>query len=372
MIAQEELHFLSELMTLEGLELPDLQGRIDVWTLIWSDFKHKLHRVAEAGEPFQCWRDEALARALVTRLLAEKLISVDELHRLQSQIGARPRYDILIVTPLEVELVAAKVAYESYVEGAQLRETRLAGQDIWEGTLPGRRQTVLKLGLTKVGRPRNVHMALLCQKLFAAADIGACVLVGMAGGRKGEVELGDVVTASYVLDYQGGAVVAQPGGTTKNEPECEQEAVHHRFFPLLDGFNPQSDRLSEAHATAVNTLRDAKWAVPNDASGRFSVHFRVIASGETVRRDAQKVDDLADWVTRRVAAVEMEGAGFSHACRSVDMPWCIFRGIADLQEPQKSKEWQPIASLNAALSLYAFLEQKLDVEVLRRVGSIQW
>jgi nucleoside phosphorylase len=80
-----------------------------------------------------------------------------------------------------------------------------------------------------------------------------------------------------------------------------------------------------------------------------SVHFGLIASGDTVMKSGEDRDEIA---TRDgVIAFEMEGAGvWEH------FPSLVIKGVCDYADSHKSKRWQGYAAATAAAVMKAFLE----------------
>jgi nucleoside phosphorylase len=80
-----------------------------------------------------------------------------------------------------------------------------------------------------------------------------------------------------------------------------------------------------------------------------SVHFGLIASGDTVMKSGEDRDEIA---TRDgVIAFEMEGAGvWEH------FPSLVIKGVCDYADSHKSKRWQGYAAVTAAAVMKAFLE----------------
>jgi len=115
----------------------------------------------------------------------------------------KPRADIAIVTVIETELAAAKLAYGIKPTDKESRD--VDGLRYWETTARGMDAgSELTIVVTMVGEARNVQMTNACHRLFNTYEVGACFLVGIAASLKDYVGLGDVVAAEdMVLDYEG-------------------------------------------------------------------------------------------------------------------------------------------------------------------------
>ena len=71
------------------------------------------------------------------------------------------------------------------------------------------------------------------------------------------------------------------------------------------------------------------------------IHYGLIASGNTVIKDAKFRDQLRDELG--ILCFEMEAAGLVN-----DFPCLVVRGICDYSDSQKNQDWQYYAALTAA------------------------
>ncbi|KAH0278781.1 purine and uridine phosphorylase, partial [Aureobasidium melanogenum] len=88
-----------------------------------------------------------------------------------------------------------------------------------------------------------------------------------------------------------------------------------------------------------------------------AVHFGLIASGNSLVKDALMRDSLA---SKGILCFEMEAAGLMN-----QFPCLVVRGICDYSDSHKNKQWQGYAALTAA----AYTKDLLKVMVPKRVES---
>ena len=143
--------------------------------------------------------------------------------------------------------------------------------------------------------------------------------VGVCGGRKGKVNLGDVVVSRVIQDYA--TELKAKGG--KLIDRCPHWDIANKtdFHEFLD---------QEADA------------IPG-----------VILSGNLLMADACKQHDLVETYPDGIA-FEMEGTGIARACEEMDKEKIVFmvvKGVCDLADENKDDNWQPEAALNAAKAL---------------------
>ncbi|KAK7908713.1 hypothetical protein PG985_016016 [Apiospora marii] len=212
------------------------------------------------------------------------------------------------------------------------------------------------------------------------ANIKATLMVGIGGGAPGEADLylGDVVVGTRVMEYD--------LGKATNDGQFEITAIPKHPSSLLrsavvnlrskHGMNRSSvrsqelmrTRLSHYHRpTQPDRLFQASYPHPPDATtcddcddnklqprprrltDDFLIHYGVIASGDSVNKDANK----RDTVSRKLQAMcfEMEAAGI------MDSLECLpIRGICDYSDSHKNKAWQDYAAATAAAYARELLE----------------
>ncbi len=175
--------------------------------------------------------------------------------------------------------------------------------------------------------------------------------VGVAGGLRDDIGLGDVVVATKVYALHGGR-------------------VHD------DGFAARPRSWNASHQleqVAKFVARTGTWTslISGDRDKPCSpaVHFRPVASGEVVvnGRDESMNDLLRDLFDDAVA-VEMESAGIAHAAHlNGSLPVLTVRGISDHANSAKlandAAGWQHVAANHAAAFTVATLTLALDRQV---------
>jgi hypothetical protein len=99
--------YLIQQLTLNSLGLESAIDRQEIWRLLWADFQNRVRPLLKEGSS-----GSALAgRAALTRLVADRLVSVHEFEQMEARLLDRPRYDVMIVAPLGVEFRAIRTAF---------------------------------------------------------------------------------------------------------------------------------------------------------------------------------------------------------------------------------------------------------------------
>lgn len=198
------------------------------------------------------------------------------------------------------------------------------------GTIAGHPRHRVAVGITGAG---TTTAATLTERARAEFSPTVMMFVGIAGGRRDSLSIGDVVVATKIHSYQGG------------RSEDDEFLVRPRSWEL-------SHRLDQV---ARRLCRNNDWCSFLSGGAPIpGVHFDAIAVGDVVLNSRKS--ELA----RRIhtsyndaVAVEMEGSGFAHAAALGDqVPAVVIRGISDHADGTKASTdragGQVIAARNAA------------------------
>ena len=238
---------------------------------------------------------------------------------------------VAILTPMPLEFGAVH---------AHLRDSRRirhsAGTAGEVGTVPGVPWPVAVI-LTGEG---NADAGALAERVAAWLEPRILLVVGVAGALKEDVELGDVVVATWVYGYHSGKE-----DSTGSHARPRAWRSHHGLL----------------QAAGLLAAIDHGWAKSLDRQP--SVHLKPIAAGDVV------LSSLTSPVRQRLAdhyndvvAIEMESAGVMAAAYLRDrMPVLTVRGISDHADRRKHLSdragRQPVAAANAAAFAMAVLRE---------------
>ncbi|WP_055494878.1 5'-methylthioadenosine/S-adenosylhomocysteine nucleosidase [Streptomyces sp. TP-A0356] len=206
---------------------------------------------------------------------------------------------VLVLTALPVEYDAVRAHVEDaeelvHEDGTRVERGRLAG-------------TPWSVAIAELGEGA-VNAAALTMQIVSWLRPEALLFVGVAGGLKDDVEIGDVVVGTKVYAIHGGKET--PSGFHAR-PESWQG----------------SHRLVQAARSALRDLEGVRG------------HRKPIACGDVVLADDRS--ELADRIRRTyndAYAIEMEGSGASHAAHlSGRLDALVIRGISDRANADKHR-----------------------------------
>ncbi|HKZ39495.1 MAG TPA: hypothetical protein VJ044_00955, partial [Candidatus Hodarchaeales archaeon] len=112
--------------------------------------------------------------------------------------------DVVIVTVIPQEFEAALKAFG--VPKARIDFPYREGK-YFRVNLGRQNNSDIVVYITMIGEPRNLPCANVCRDIFEIFELkklGACILVGISGGNKQKVKLGDVVGSHQLFDIEGG------------------------------------------------------------------------------------------------------------------------------------------------------------------------
>ncbi|PTM87651.1 5'-methylthioadenosine/S-adenosylhomocysteine nucleosidase family protein [Streptomyces sp. VMFN-G11Ma] len=214
---------------------------------------------------------------------------------------------IVVLTALPVEYLAVTRQLTNL-----RREDHPTGMIFERGELP---DTPWEIYVAEAGEG-NQTAAVLTERAITWLKPRAVFFTGIAGGRKRDVALGDVVVATQVWGYQGGK--QGPDGF-KGRPrawetsfELQQAARYASRGPWIERISPSVDPMP-------------------------CMHFKPVLAGEIVLDSSgSALEEYLDLHYNGAAAIEMEGAGFASAAHLAGtVPFLVVRGISDKADGTK-------------------------------------
>lgn len=255
---------------------------------------------------------------------------------------------IVILTALQVEYHAVS----AHLVDVKVRR-HPAGTLFDIGTLASRRDRQIALAATGTG---NLTAAALTERAIVEFKPAAVMFVGVAGGLRDWLDIGDVVVATKVYAYHGG------------RSEDEEFLVRPRTWEMSHAIEQVARRLPRSNGWQALLPPEGGAATP-------AVHFEAIATGDVVLNSA--VSPLRQQIKRNyndAVAIEMESAGFALAGHlNGNVPMAAIRAVSDLADGSKAATdcdgGQRIAARNAAAFAVALAADLEDERYDRRDGE---
>jgi nucleoside phosphorylase len=282
---------------------------------------------------------------------------------------ANPKHyaDAIILTVLPVERDAVLAAFGRRTE--EREEHSFEGNRCYRVQLASKRYGgELSIWITMIGKPQNVPAANFIGHLHDEFSFRTVILVGIAGGNRQKVRIGDVVSSTTVLDNDGGVDLPSFGfsignrfiGMTHRQPRVRLFDHEGILCNLLNGFSIDEEAWHRSIREVLSRRRTGALTFDSQGSETPAYHHpALIQAGERLKRDGALPGTARDYHDK-LYAVEMEGSGFAQACRSRKYEWMVVRGISDYGDPSKRNKNQSFAALSAATALKLFLESEFQ------------
>ncbi len=207
---------------------------------------------------------------------------------------------------------------------------RIAQRDFHVGLLDGVPCTVVR---SRIGKVAAATTATLLVQEFGAQRI---LFVGLAGGLSAELNVGDVVVATELIQHD---LTAYP-----LFPKHEVPLLGRSRFPT----DPGLSQLLSIHAQQF--LRDAAADLATKLPHVPTVHHGLVATGDQFIQSRSAAEalqaDLPD-----ALCVEMEGAAVAQVCHEMDVPLAVLRVISDTAQDSAAIDFP--AFLNNVAAVYA-------------------
>lgn len=254
--------------------------------------------------------------------------------------GTKPPLDVdlLVVTVKDVELRAVQSAFG--VDPSAF--LKVEGEQVWLQTVGDARTAIVC-----VRTAGNVDSAYLLSRMWFALRFPAAVLIGMAAGVEGQVEIGDVVVADGILGYESVTL------TTKGPvPAFDYFGISNSVAKraLKPASHPNwALRVQAEVASVTNDITlPRNVAYPDGVLGWSPEAKRGIVLAGSKLVENGKLPSMRKALHQRARALEMEGCGFAMVCREAQLRWLVVRGIADFGNPGRRETWQFAATYAAA------------------------
>jgi nucleoside phosphorylase len=307
---------------------------------------------------------------------------------------SRLGFYVAIICALTTEADAVEGLFDHYWDDNGLQYDKALGDPNAYSTGSIGRHNVVLAHMPGMGRASSAIVAANCRTSFPniklALVVGICGAVPDVPKSDRKIFLGDVIISEGVIQYDFGrqlherfvrketlldslgrpsleirALLAKLRGIrgrntlrtkiTSHLDKLQQDTEYGAQYP-----GTANDKLfvaSYRHLCDEKTCEEAKCddeqvqriRLDQTTMPQPTVHFGLVASGDTVMRSGERRDDIAGQVG--TIGFEMEGAGAWDV-----FPCIVIKGACDYADSHKTKAWQRYAAATAAACTKAFLE----------------
>ncbi|AVH68381.1 SAVED domain-containing protein [Nostoc sp. 'Peltigera membranacea cyanobiont' N6] len=250
--------------------------------------------------------------------------------------------DFAIITALRIE----RDAVRDRLDSCEVLQEDFEPLTYYYGrvSIPGSNEyyTVVLVALLGMG---NNEAAVATTRLLQRWEPVNVMMVGIAGGVRGKLELGDVVVSTFCYYYEMAKLTTE-GDQRRSEQFLSDRLLYGRAYAYeASEWKGQISVLRPGTVQTENALPE--------------VHFAPIASGEKVIADAETLPRLLQDCPK-LLAVAMEGAGVARAAANHTNPprFLEIRGISDFADAQKNDNWHGYAANAAAAFTIGLLRSR--------------
>lgn len=196
----------------------------------------------------------------------------------------------------------------------EIKEIKKARMTFYSGKLEGKDVAVVKCGVGKV------NAAVCTQILIDVFNVEAIINTGVAGGLLPEIETGDVVVSSELVEH-----------------DMDVTALGYRLGQIPD--------IDDSVFKADKNLIDLATRCSKEVLKDKNVFVGPIVSGDQFINSSEKVVFLRKAFNGY--AVEMEGAAIAHCAYLNNIPFVIIRGISDKADEESNLSFEEFTEMAA-------------------------
>ncbi len=329
--------FVDEIMDTDSIKKP-----IDIIVLSAFDnsvqeFKKQVERtgflIIHYDENIQSWRETLKSRVSYLQLLRDQ----------RSYVPKHPHCDVLLVTAVPVETKAVIDLSPKWItftidgDSTVYRKTAVEAK--------GKLCNVIHTELPEMGMTAaSTHTA----KAVLHFNPQYVIMPGIAGGLEKSANVGDVLVATDVWNYNSGKYVDAMGGESST-PELRPDSKHIILDRATQDMLTASDFASELIRIKNSFPGNTPGSMLKLFYGPMACGSAVVASGEVISMVREQ--------SRKVVGLDMESYGVYYACRNVTYPGVkaiVIKSISDFADCKKddgNQEYAAYTSTQFAMHL---------------------
>lgn len=261
--------------------------------------------------------------------------------------------DIAIVTVLPVEFDAIRRVFEIDVRD----RSDYGGSFFYRATVySGLLERPLKVVITCIGEASHANAGIMTTKIITVFDPSLIVLVGIAGGMRDGIKIGDVIVPREIADFSlrvAKAEGAQFRPHITPRPFAVQQMIPGFVFDEAEFHR----RCREAFGPPIIPAPEQEAEFAKHVTFKPNVLDKGLGTSDTLVKDPAFFQEMVK-VLDTIRATDMESGGVVKACESQARrrDWLVVRGISDFGDELKNDDFHKLASCSAAVWLKLFLE----------------
>lgn len=286
------------------------------------------------------WKDQIRNKLRYILLWKEQFINL-------GQTIEKPMYDFAVITAVERE-------YRSVLDLDDLEWRDIPVENdstlYKEATFKGQKRDY-KIVIARQHQMGMPAAATLSMKLVSNFRPKYLCMLGIAAGKRGKVNLGDILVACESWDY-GSGKITDDGTNLLLEPEPHQIAIDPGLKEIF----------LQDYSEALFKIRQ-KWnKTGKEITKDISLRVGPVASGAAVIQDESVVSRLIDPHNRKLIGLDMETYGVYYAalnCPSPKPKYFSIKSVCDFADKKKNDDYQSYASFVSANFFHYLLSHSI-------------
>jgi len=252
--------------------------------------------------------------------------------------------DLAIITAVDIEFEALK----KVAEWEHMPISDESNEYYWTtiNNADGDEINIVMAQANHMGLVSATNLTTRIAKIF---DPSCIIMIGIAGGRKGKVSLGDVVIAVEAWDYSSGSIES-----------TSMESAELNFLPNPHYKEIDNDlkKVFSSYSRNRKLLFDIRQMCQMSKFDRdVQLHLGSIASGPAVIKSDLFVEKYIKTQNRKFLAIDMETYGVYYAASLIkpSKQFVSIKSISDVADCEKDDEYQLYGSLLAAYLAFHYI-----------------
>ncbi|MBE6742325.1 MAG: response regulator [Ruminococcaceae bacterium] len=252
------------------------------------------------------------------------------------------KVDIALIATVDEEYLALKNLPINWIE--KIIENDIGTYSIGTISCYGVEKRILISQLPEMGIAAASFMTTNIINTFDPCSIA---MVGICGGKEGEVNLGDVIVADKTWDYGAGKVKINSKGEIQLLAQPNQLNINTKL---------------KAEIIRNKSLIDniyIKWNATNNDNKISSVKCGVLPSGSAVIASKEFIDEIVAPQYRKFLGIDMETYGVYFACENSknDIKYVAIKSVSDLANQDKDDSYHSYCSYVSANFAYELIKK---------------
>ncbi len=339
-----------ELGDLAGLQISALWKPHVITKYVLFDPEHRLKVLGAEG--IRSKITDALLRNYASNARRKMLQGLQSGPEVGKKQPLRVPIDIAVITARKEEHAAVKSKLLKFANQSVSKEAYELYTIKKSSSKDTRKKTIALFCLNYMGRLRA---AILTLRKVIDLSPGYVFVVGIAGGVKERVDLGDILLPRTIVDYEMAKV--QPQG----------DDIRWREYPMSQSLFDKVDQIAAAEKwkSRIDVARPD--GTPNTVTEcHYTEGRHVIFSGDKIVAQKSIIDKYLSTHPEGLG-IEMEGAGVAAALESLDgnkPEFYMIRSVSDFADEDKNtqdvEKWRAFACDSAAAFLAELIVEKLS------------